>query len=583
MLQMINRIHQQQIAPMVAIAIVSTCIFAGLLSRAYNLGAVPLAPYWDEVAMLADARMLLETGRDLHGHSWLQPIFISYGDFKLPVYIWATTVSAWFVGITPLAVRFPSFIAGILSIGNAAALAFLLVSLCKPNQISIAKYAALASGAVAAITPWGVMFSRTGFEAHLSQAIAGLSAIVLLYTLVSTNRSVYRVLGVISASLIACIAIYTYYSTRFVIPVVLLAIILLESALEHGEIKKRLWNLLLATFFCISTFSLALLPMIRSPLYPASNQYRLSTRSLLELEPFVLQSNQWRAYSGDTLVDRVFFHRRVLQARALLRAVSQHLSPHYLFFTGDSNLRHGTGRHGILLLATLPSLLIGILWLGKHAKPVLTILAAWWLLAIIPAAIPTEVPHALRSLNGFLPVVILIGYGYGVLYKEIAGMRKKWLAVTLLCIVGFSSILEYGGFVHYYFTVYPKQSAHTWQQGYTSVAAIIERSLHNERVEIASSEYRLLLWLFAFSDIPVDLIRQAIALDAPFPKKLDKIRVRELEPDMLFRAEKPVLIVGSREHMEWFMQVAGEKPHSIIQIDSADPSLGYTLVEYVQN
>ncbi|MCD8527481.1 hypothetical protein LRY65_04750 [Candidatus Woesebacteria bacterium] len=80
-----------------------------VLLRSIGFGQVPVSLYWDEMAIWNDARSIATTGLDLHGRSWFQPLFISYGDYKLPVYIWFVSFVSRFVDSAALAVRLPSF------------------------------------------------------------------------------------------------------------------------------------------------------------------------------------------------------------------------------------------------------------------------------------------------------------------------------------------------------------------------------------------------------------------------------------------------------------------------------------------
>jgi len=61
-------------------------IILGILARLWQFGQVPNSLYWDEIAIGLDARALIQTGRDLSGQFWLQTLFVSYGDFKAPVF-----------------------------------------------------------------------------------------------------------------------------------------------------------------------------------------------------------------------------------------------------------------------------------------------------------------------------------------------------------------------------------------------------------------------------------------------------------------------------------------------------------------
>src|SRR3972149_8796774 len=90
--------------------------FLAVLLRFYQLGAVPVSLYWDETAMLVDARSVAATGRDMYGNSWLQAIYPSYGDYKLPVYIWLASLSVKVFGASEWALRLPSATAGGLTL-----------------------------------------------------------------------------------------------------------------------------------------------------------------------------------------------------------------------------------------------------------------------------------------------------------------------------------------------------------------------------------------------------------------------------------------------------------------------------------
>src|SRR5260221_11836804 len=81
--------------------------------RFYKLGSVPYSLYWDEVAMQVDVKSVVQTGRDMFGRPWYQVIYPSYGDFKLPVYIWAASGVEKMLGLSEFAFRLPSALAGI--------------------------------------------------------------------------------------------------------------------------------------------------------------------------------------------------------------------------------------------------------------------------------------------------------------------------------------------------------------------------------------------------------------------------------------------------------------------------------------
>lgn len=191
-------------------------LLLAVVLRCTQLGQVPTGLYWDEVAMLVDAKSVAETGRDMHGRVWYQVMYPSYGDYKLPVYIWLASLTVKVFGVSAWALRIPSAIAGILTVvatGWCASLAWSITE--KKRSAAWAGTIGLATMAVVAVSPWSVMFSRTAFEGHVGQLLLTLSVIVQLLSLR------WRWLRFVSP-MIGALATYTYFSVRFVWPVVFL-------------------------------------------------------------------------------------------------------------------------------------------------------------------------------------------------------------------------------------------------------------------------------------------------------------------------------------------------------------------------
>src|SRR3989339_861161 len=91
-----------------------TFILAAFL-RFYKLGQVPSSLDWDEVSLAYNAKSLLQTGRDEFGHSW--PLSIqSFNDYKPPVYTYLLIPVLKVFGKTEFAIRFPSALAGTLTV-----------------------------------------------------------------------------------------------------------------------------------------------------------------------------------------------------------------------------------------------------------------------------------------------------------------------------------------------------------------------------------------------------------------------------------------------------------------------------------
>ena len=83
--------------------------------RYYMLGTIPLGLNNDETAIGYNAYTILQSGKDEYGTSF--PLYFrSFDDYKLPVYIYMTSINEKIFGATPFAVRFPSALFGSLSV-----------------------------------------------------------------------------------------------------------------------------------------------------------------------------------------------------------------------------------------------------------------------------------------------------------------------------------------------------------------------------------------------------------------------------------------------------------------------------------
>ncbi|MBQ6436502.1 hypothetical protein IJJ27_03000 [bacterium] len=485
-------------------------IFLAVVIRFWQLGKIPFGTYWDEIAILADAKKVALTGTDLHGQSPWHLIYPSYGDYKLAPYIWFATLSVRLFGATPFALRLPSALAGIGTVIIAGYLAyFLALHLATPikKKKALAQSWQLSTMFITAVTPWSILFSRTAFEGHLGQMFLGLAALLLILSwhlhgrqqgLNIRSGKFWQSIALLFASgFIGGLAFWTYFSVRFVWPVVFILI----SLFFLLEEKPRLTQFFFSASIIGSIFLVMFVLMTRDPLYAVSNQLRLSTPSLLNDEQLPHQVNQMRLLAGNNYFARLLFSQKLVQLSRLLTQVSQHLDFSYLFLTGDANLRHSTGFNGLFLLCCAPFLLIGLIGLFRRDWRAFCLFCGWWLIGLVPASVPTlSVPHALRSLNSLLPAILIIGFGFSLWMQYIFNAKNKYfyhisyikylLTITLLLFA-----LSLGRFCWYYFNIYPTLSANDWQAAATTHVALINKYRQQyDHVYVTDLDRLLFLW-----------------------------------------------------------------------------------------
>jgi 4-amino-4-deoxy-L-arabinose transferase-like glycosyltransferase len=481
----------------------------GAMARFINLGQVPQALYWDEQAILLDSWSVAQTGTDWHGQSWWQAIFASYGDFKLPVYIWASSLVVKMFGAGAWAVRLPSALAGILSILLSGLLVKDLVKLFKIKLDNLQlKVVILSTLIISATSYWGIHFSHVGFEGHLGQLLMGLAIWLLVKSWLILNTSQDKrksLLYIILACIIGSLSIFCYYSVRFVLP----PLILLLTLTACWSYKKNFKAFLIKPILVLIVVVVSILIFNNSPLADANDQIRLSTDSLLSTDRHILEANQAQAEFDRSLVSRVLYHRESFRATHLLENVFAHSSLDYLYLSGDINLRHGTGEQGLFSLLLLPIGLMGIWYLAKSNWKLLVLLLGWWGVGVLPASIPTSVPHALRSLNAFLPLVLIHGFGLFMLWQ----VSRKWVFNTVILLL----ILVTTIFVWEYQTQYKLDSARSFQAGYKEVASYVKSNQPKfSQIWVAPFDGRWFLWLLSAQDTPptqlLELVRDDYAV-----------------------------------------------------------------------
>ncbi len=531
-----------------------------LFLRVYQLGSVPTGLYWDEVAILIDAKSVAETGKDMHGRPWYQVIYPSYGDYKLPVYIWATAASVKLFGANDLAVRVPSAVAGFSTILISGVLIKKLLELesgqrlgaghrnqNKRQIVPLPKLAGVLTSLSVALSPWSILFSRTGFEAHVGQAL--LAASILFAVMSLKNRWL-----ILLSPVLGLLATYSYFSVRFVWIGVFLVFAFLFIALpklrswEHN-IKRSFTELILAVVLPLIIFGVGLLPMLKSPLYAASNTFRLSTDSVLKNDADVIQSNVYREQAGNTRLDRIIFYRWWLTGKKLLSNYADNLSLNFLFVSGDPNLRHGTGEHGLFFLIFMPFFFIGWYALFRSYPKIAFLFFCWWMFSLLPASVPNTTPHALRSINALLPLASVIGVGLAVSFLM---LRKTGSLLSTLSFSGFSFVLIISllQFSQFYFSIYPSLSASAWQGGFEEMAMQIFIQRDNKKaVYVMPFDDRFYLWLLAYGPYTPQQIQQLPKTQFQV-RDFDQIYTEHLPTDLASEA----VVVGTEQQVEEFVQ-----------------------------
>lgn len=398
--------------------------------RLYKLGHIPPGIYWDEASIGYNAYSILKTGQDEHGVFF--PLwFKAYGEYKLPVYIYLTSISEYFFGKNEFSVRFPSAFSGILS----TIIIFLLVHHFFPRRNKLS----LLSSFFLTIVPWSIHFSRGGFEANVM-----LFFILLGIYLFSKGK-------VISSFFFLALTFYTYNSARIITSLLILSLFLLYRRLLNS--RKYILAIISLIIFSI--------PFIK---------FSLSQEGLARpLSVSFLKENVEIASSP---VPKIIDYLNLI-----LKNYIRHFSLDFLFMSGDQHGRHGVRELGLLYIWQIPLILIGLAILKKE-KYLGKILILLLLISPIAAAISIPTPHALRSLTLVIPLSIISAFGL----LRIRPFVLKALSIFLL----FYFLTSY---LHIYYIHYPKNTYLDWQDGYKQLYKSIQKYENNYEKIVITKEY----------------------------------------------------------------------------------------------
>jgi len=428
-------------------------LFSFLL-RIWRVEKVPPGLFGDEVDTGYQAYSILKTGKDYFGNRF--PVhFQSFGDWRLPLYIYFDTLFVALLGLNELAVRLPAVILGTIGI----LMAFFLAS-----KLAGDKKIGLISAFLLAISPWHFHISRVGLEVIFLPVLFPLG-FLLFWQGLEKKKFLFFVLS----GLVLGLTPYAY-STPKLFLLIILVVLLLIWRKEIIKNKKQAFVFLLVLF-------LVLLPMLIE-LFRGTAQARFLGISIFndqQVAEKVRVARENCDYPG--VIERILHNKVVFWFDDFVKNYLLAISPSFLFGNGDPNPRHSIGNRGEMYLWELPFLFLGIIIVFlkafKKQDKFFKFLFAWLVLAPVPSALTINGgSHALR-LFLFLPwLEIVVALGIEEFFSYFSSKKIKVLLLVILTVIILISSFYY---LHYYFVHYPKISGRWWNYGYKEVFDYINK------------------------------------------------------------------------------------------------------------
>jgi len=416
-----------------------------LFLRLYKLDLYPPHLNWDEVSLGYNTYSILKTGQDEWGIRF-PLIFRAFGDYKLPLYVYLSTIPIGILGLNTLSVKLISIIAGSL-------LPLITFFILRQGRLSTRH--SLIGSLLVCLSPPLIHLSRIALEANLALTIFAASLIFLqrkhwpltffLLTLTALTYNSYRI---ISPLLISFLIILSRKSLlRFplylYLPSLILLAITLWQLLNPEGTSRYLWVSLL------DQGAINHLNYIQQH-YPRAIANKLTYYIFLVISNFVRQ-----------------------------------IDPRYLFWQGASHYQFNIPFFPLIHPLILPFYTFGLycLYRLRHQfwpKTLLFIL----IISLIPSAITRDSPHILRGLV-FLYLSLLVSlYGFSFVsqiksrFLKFFGPLVFLLAICLHFVLYLRAIPDY--VVKY---------ASSWQYGYQQVISYLKSSTTPDQKIYFSKRY----------------------------------------------------------------------------------------------
>lgn len=426
--------------------------------RLYRLGEIPRGLNRDEASLGYTAYSLLTTGMDEHGVA--HPINIqSFGDWKLPLYVYTTIPVIQIFGLSAWSVRLPSALAGIVIVILSMMLTRLLIETQHSSRLKF--WLPILVGLLMAVNPWAIHVSRIAYEANLTYAYVLLGFVTLLMGFqrhLSKELFLQRRLVWMFSAAALCfgLSVFGYHAFQLFTPLMGVVILILWR-----QQLLQLWT----THKGVFVLSAAIIGVLFSALLFAktgsANGVKFGGINAFEQSRYADALFTQRQIVGELhpLLAKLYVNRITISAATLVHHTLSLWNPTYLFLESGSH-----GSHSLVDVASFYPIesmfiAIGFWWFFRERKRWQGFILVWIVVASIAPIITIEPTHPIRFLPALFPLVVLSAYGVYRLAQLLATtFPLRVLQIVMIGVMGYSVFQ----FVVYYFVIFPIRDVDRW-------------------------------------------------------------------------------------------------------------------------
>jgi len=404
----------------------------------------------DEASIGYNAYSILKTGRD-EWNNFFPLVFKSFGEYKLPLYIYLSIPTIAIFGLNELGVRLPSALIGSLTVIALFYLVKQLLLSFSESNFRDRSAIPILSSLLLAISPWHIQLSRLALEANVALFMTILAATYLLKAI--KNHKYYYV-----SFILFVLTLYTYNSCRVFVPLFLIGYFLFykNEIVLSKIVKPFIFTLIFLIPLFVNGFS--------------GSQERLYKVGIFNDQGIIAKINEGRGKCLSTkpqFLCLVIYNKPVFYPLALVKNYLSHFAPDYLFIKGAGLAQYGVPEQGVLYFWELPFILLGIIFLYRFKKAFL-LLFLWISIAPIANSL-TGTAHPVRAIL-MLPVFLILS-ACGLFYSFNLLKERKYFNKIYLFLIILVVLTSFCVFTFKYFVLYPIISDWNWQMGYKQLFA----------------------------------------------------------------------------------------------------------------
>ena len=469
-------------------------LLAAATLRLWGLGSVPPGVYCDEAAMGTNAKMLGLTGRTLKGEVlplWVhEATFERYQSYQIvyqPVYQYTLVPFVRLFGLSSFVVRLPSVLYGVLGV--------LAVYLFGRGLYGAT--VGLAAAGLLAISPWHHHYSRICFEV-ISLPVFLAFGFHLLF------RGLERPRCLAGGAVLLALSTYAYPAGRLFVPILLLTFAALHP--------RELWGARRAVLAAAGAAALVAVPNLYV-LLTDPNQGRMHNLFIWGTDIANENAVLWlrEAAKGGGWAATVLESRPLLLPFVFGFNWLSHLSPSFLFISGDGRAIYAAQGLGMCYFFVAPLLAMGLWTLARRWRERKGLfLLAWFLTWPIPASLTIHAPHGTRGMTNFPVIEIISAVGLVAIFTAarpafLPPRSTSWkvaLAAVAACYVAIRVPIEVTGYLRNYHREFPVYAAKWFDQGVgDGIRRLAAERREGEELYVSPRVHNAYLNILFFADV----------------------------------------------------------------------------------